>query len=506
MSFRLLRAFVVADVLFRFRRASSLVLLAIMLAASWLWVPDPATGRALIVVESQRALYTAGSIGMATASLATLFIGLFGFYAVSNAVARDTQTRVGQMLASTPLSKTGYILGRFVGNIAYLSSMLAVYALGSFAMVWVRGEGSLDVWRFASQYLLLCTPAVVGVSSLALLFEVTPVLRTRAGDVGFFFLWMTILGMSASSSVHDLPVYWLDLSGFAWMLEHMQRELGTTSFGIGATNFDVTLPPVHFDGIPLTVSAMASRLSSTLIPLALLLPVIALFHRFDPARIRAGGPRREGRRVRLAFLSSLVEWIPVPGSGGLAGAALRDARITILERPWTILAILVAWIAGLAGGKGAVAIVVIVAGATVAGLASRERSSGTAALVHPSPVIAGRRGLWKLAGGLVVTFATGLPLFLRLLSQDWYLGLRFAGGLLLVAGTANLLGFLTGGGRTFLAILLAGVYIAVNASGVAGVDFAGFSTAPPSTAGSLWLAAALVLAVASVLAPRFREG
>ncbi len=488
MSLSILKAFVIADVLMRFRRLSTLMLIGVMIAIAWMWVPDPSTGRAVIVVDGQRALYTAGTIGLATASISTIFIGLFGFYAVSNAVSRDLRSRVGQMLASTPLRSATYIAGRFLGNLAFLAVLLGVFAAGSFLMVLVRGEGGFDPFTFAVQYLLICVPTILMVSALAILFEVTPLLRTRAGDIAFFVLWITLIGVNTATAVGG-RAQWFDPTGMGWLVSTIKQQTGTDSMSIGASSFDTSKPPLAFDGIRLSTASIVPRAANALAPLLLLLPAIAMFHRFDPAKVRTPSRNEGSRGSRLAFLSRFVTWIAPPRPRGVMTAALWDARLTFLERPWTLLAVMVSWIAAMADGKGAVPIVVIAGGLLIADVAAREKISGTTALIGPSSVIAGMTGAWKLATSIALLTVVMLPLLIRFGLNDPARALRLAGGMLLLAGIANLLGFLTGGPRTFVAILLMAVYIAVNDS-VPFIDFAGFHSAiDPATAIGWGLAA-----------------
>ena len=500
MNLSALGAFVVTDVLVRFRRLSTLVLLGLMLAAAWMWVPDPSTGRAVIVVDDHRALYTAGTIGLATASLSTIIVGLFGFYSVSNAVSRDLRTRVGQMLASTPLSRATYIVGRFLGNLAFLSCLLAVYAAGSFTMVLVRGEGSFDPVSFATQYLLICVPAVVTVSALAILFEVTPLLRSRAGDVAFFVLWLSIMGINSATAVSG-KAQWFDPTGLGWVIQEIKKHSGTTSLSIGATSFDKTKPPIDFDGIPFNASTILPRAANAAAPLVLLLPAMVFFHRFDPAKVKTPGRREGSKKGRLLFLSRFITWIIPPTPRGAISAAAWDARLTFLERPWGLLAIAAAWIAALADGKGAVPVAVIAGGFLISSIASRERMQGTSALVASSPVIAGRHGLWKLVASILVLFVVMTPLLVRFGLEDPARAFRLGAGMLLLAGIANLLGFLTGGPRSFVAILLVAVYIAVN-DGASFIDFAGFHEAIDVGVAVRWAVAAIVAGTLSLFAPK----
>ena len=59
-------AIVGADFRIRFRRVSTLVIFLLVSFSAYLWVPDPATGRALLQVGGRRAVYNSAAIGMAT--------------------------------------------------------------------------------------------------------------------------------------------------------------------------------------------------------------------------------------------------------------------------------------------------------------------------------------------------------------------------------------------------------------------------------------------------------
>jgi len=186
---RRVAAIVKADVLIRFRRVSTLVVFLVLNLLAYVSVPDPATGDALMVVEeSRRALYNSAAIGMATALLADIFIGLVGFYVVSNAIARDISSRCGFVIASTTMRASEYLIAKCLGNLVFLATFTAGFMCSAMAMLVVRSEAALEPWVFLRQYLLLVPPAIVFAAVLAILFESIPFLSGRAGDVVFFFV------------------------------------------------------------------------------------------------------------------------------------------------------------------------------------------------------------------------------------------------------------------------------------------------------------------------------
>ncbi|HEX7419913.1 MAG TPA: hypothetical protein VF505_08495, partial [Thermoanaerobaculia bacterium] len=165
------RAVVVADLRIRFRRVSTLVIFLLLSGLAYVWVPDPASGMTLIVFGGRRALYNSAAIGMGTASLATIFIGLAGFYVVSNAIRRDVTSRCGFVIASTTMRGTEYLFGKFAGNVAFLATFMSGFMITSMAMLLVRGEARLEPLVFMWQYALLVPSSIMFVSGLAILFE-----------------------------------------------------------------------------------------------------------------------------------------------------------------------------------------------------------------------------------------------------------------------------------------------------------------------------------------------
>src|SRR5215218_6586563 len=194
MSAQRLLAIVRADFLIRLRRPSTVVVFLLLSAVPYLWIPDPSTGRALMQIGGRRALYNSATIGMATATLGAMFIGLFGFYVISNALRRDVLSRCGYVIASTTMRGSEYIAGKFAGNVVFLTVFTMGYMITAMVMVIVRGEAPLEPLLFAKQYLLLAPPAITFVSAIAIAFECTPLLRTKFGDVFYFFLWVALLG------------------------------------------------------------------------------------------------------------------------------------------------------------------------------------------------------------------------------------------------------------------------------------------------------------------------
>src|SRR5271170_8076885 len=87
------------DFLERVRRYSFLVILA---GALWMAYGVIAEKVAIVVGDGYRGVYNSAWIGMLMAINCSTFLSLCGFYVVKNSVERDSQTRVGRILAATP--------------------------------------------------------------------------------------------------------------------------------------------------------------------------------------------------------------------------------------------------------------------------------------------------------------------------------------------------------------------------------------------------------------------
>lgn len=502
-------AIVHADFLVRFRRPSTLVVFLLLSACAYLWIPAPSTGRALLQINGQRALLNSGAIGMATASIGMIFVGLFGFYVISNAIRRDVVSRCGMVAASTPMRSFEYLLGKFLGNLTFLVTFLSGFMLSSMVMLMVRGEAPLAPIVFVRQYLLLTPPAIVFVSAVAVVFEATPFLSGKFGDVLYFFLWMAFVGVVVGQEAGGGRLTWgryFDMSGFGFMIEQMQATMQTESVSIGASAFDPTKPPLVFDGLTLTREWVAPRIASLLMPLALL-PLAGLcFHRFDPVRTKRTSEK--GRRHWIGRLQMLLKPLSRraaalmlrPARGRSFGTAIWvDAVLTLTLFPLALVAFIALIIATLvsAHAQDVMPIIFLALGIILSDGVTRDRRAGTLSLVFAAPRLRENLVWWKFGSSCVFALLfCALPLIFSLTSG----GGRFAMllvGIIFVAAAATSLGVITGNPKAFLVGFLTFWYVVVNDRGASPlIDFAGFYGR--STNGTLLLYTVLtVIAVAA---------
>lgn len=477
----------------RMRSAATPIALVAFFAAAFFWIPDPQGHAASLTWQMpsgrvQAPLYSAAYVGFALAILSGVVLAMGGFYLVAGSVRRDRERGIGAILAATPLSKAAYLGGKFAAHFAYLL-VLDAFALGAglAAFLW-HGTGAFDPVAFAGPYLLLTIPAMAVCASLAVLFDVTPMLRSRGGLVIWFFvflfglMWvpMNLVGLDVDSprpiAMHR-PV--LDPTGLATAEWLVRGTIPAEATGVSSGHVVMARPieRVPWPGVSISPGLVAMRALNFLIALLPLLPAIAVFDRFDPARARRKA-RKEGRFARFAgrfrrraaavaadALSSRVALTltPVSTRPSAKAAILAEARLiwesaSFVKWPLAIAAML----AGLLPGNFAQGAFLLLIVPVISEAAAREGLAGTAALVFSQPGVPRSPVLWKTAAVGLVVLTLGAPLTIKCLLVSPIRGLACLGGLAAIAALSVAMGSLSGGGKLFTGLYLVVWYMGLS--------------------------------------------
>jgi hypothetical protein len=278
---RILVASARADFLERVRRYSFLFTLGLALYFGYL----TATGRIHMSLGEAQGIYNSAWVGALLSLVGSTFLSLAGFYFVKNTIQRDRETLVGQILASTPLSKSQYVFSKVLSNFAVLSSMIAILALSAVAVQFLRGEDShVQFWPLLSPFLILAIPAMAVVAAVAVIFETIPFLSRGFGNILYFFLWTAALSIPIASHSH-----FLDLSGLSLIKDSAQAaaHLSANSgfaFSLNAGEFQAPVSSFRWDGISWTPGILLTRFAVLGFALALTLLAALFFDRFDSSR------------------------------------------------------------------------------------------------------------------------------------------------------------------------------------------------------------------------------
>ncbi len=292
---RALLALMRAGYLNKVRTYRFLIVLGLTIAAGYVFVPAPDADYVTLGWGSSttfyRGLYDSAWIGAMVAMLTGIFLALTGFYVVNDSIRRDEQTRVGQIIATTPLSNSAYTLGNTLCNFMVLSTMNAIVFLTAIGMQLVRGEDlTINLWALMVPFLGLVLPVMFLVSAVAVMFETRPALRGGLGNVAYVFIWMFSLPLLSES---------VDLFGINAILSSMGTaglakypEIAHNSFILGyGWGFPIgrTLATFTWQGIQWTTELLRTRLLLVGLATGISLLSSVGFSRFDPAR--------EGRKI-----------------------------------------------------------------------------------------------------------------------------------------------------------------------------------------------------------------
>ena len=523
MKMRLLYHLVRADFLERSRRYSFLVTLAAAMYLAYCCV----TGKVVIRLDQYRGVYNSAWLGCLMALVSTTFLTLIGFYIVKSAVQRDQETRVGQILATTPMTKSFYTVAKTISNFAVLAAMIGVMALAAILMQWLKAEDPhVDLWALLSPFLLFALPAMAFTAALAVLFEILPILRGGAGNVIYFFVWTALLAMPISSmDKGGRPTdatYFTDLTGVVSVMGNMQADLGSidqeyksgASLSIGDT---VTSKKFLWKGLHLGPAAYLSRATCLLMALGVALVAALFFHRFDPAR-EWGRKRAPAEIVDRANGEAAVAALPVQAPVRLtplvrAAIAPSLPRLVLAELKlmlkghrwwWYIVAggLFVASItAPLNAVRGGVAVAVLIWPVLVwSQMGTREARFNMASLIFSSERSLQRQLPAVWIAGVVVAVSTNAGLAIRLLVAGDRSGLlAWLACSLFVPSLALALGIWSGTSKAFEAIYTVWWYVG-PAHHVPGLDFLGAT--PESARPYLFLSLTMALVAAAYLGRR----
>ena len=220
-----------ADFLERARRYSFLVLVAATVYISYVFVPPVESSNPLdrgnvqvILFGANRGLYNSAWIGAMFGIVVATIATLAAFFPLKNTVTLDRQTRVGQILAATPIRKSVYVLGKWLSNLILVAILLSVMTGVGLIMQLVRGENlQLNPLTLASHLWLIGFPTLALVAALAVFFDCIPPLDGGAGNVIYFFIFtlaVPLVGAIGSTAPTSDP------SGIAIVLADMQRVVG----------------------------------------------------------------------------------------------------------------------------------------------------------------------------------------------------------------------------------------------------------------------------------------
>ncbi len=305
-----------ADFLQRTRSYGFLITLGLTLYFGYFLIPPNHSSYATMQIGGHRGLYNSAYLGSLMALLISPFLSLAGFYLVKNAIDRDIRTGVGQILATTTLTKPLYTIGKAISNFAVLAVMVAIMGVAAVAMQFVRQEDlTLDLGQIFTPLIFISLPVMLVVAGVAVLFEAIPWLRGGLGNVVYFFLWVSALSSPMARLDSAKGGAYNDLFGMGVLVPSITAASETAFPGSSKAGLSMginiktsgkfwDLTTFRWEGLDWTRQVMLSRLWWLSVGLALALLAAFFFRRFDPAR---EGSRRTSKKAKWPSDPEVIE-------------------------------------------------------------------------------------------------------------------------------------------------------------------------------------------------------
>ncbi len=307
-----------ADFLERVRRYSFLVMLGLAALLGY----QTAVGNVRLQLGDYRGEFNSAWVGGMMSIIATFFIGWFGFYLVKGSVAHDRETGVGQIMATTPMTRPLYTLGKWISNFAVLMLMVVILAIFGIVIQFLSGESmQVDLGAYLLPFVFIVMPLMALVAAVAVLFEAIPFLSGGFGNIVYFFGFIMMLPFIMEQDfINTYPA--IEPMGLALLKADMTEEVlkvfpdYDNSFMLGGMDTPI-IGTFIWTGIEWTPAIIATRFA--FIGLAILLTLLAaiFFDRFDTSRAK---PKR--------IKNTASDSAPVPAS---TSQALPTPRLTPLN-------------------------------------------------------------------------------------------------------------------------------------------------------------------------------
>jgi hypothetical protein len=447
-----------------------------------------------------RGEFNSAWIGTMTVLVTNTFLGLFAFYLVNDCIERDIRTGVGQIIATTPISRATYLVGKWISNCVVLFVLELILAAAAVIMVLLKQEAALDLGALLMPFLAVGLPCMTLIAALAVVFETVPWLRGAVGNTIYFFLWIISLSSVAFLMLGGIDLPFLKDPMGLYVFQDSLHVAASTAFPDDAVgvmsigNSAYKLKVFNWTGLDWTPGIVGRQWLWAAFGLGLILLSALWFARFDPSReglrrarrapeeVKEGEPAeprkkspRTTRRIALPNLSPLVSKLAQVNP--FLGVLIAELRMLLNGRRWW-------WWLGIAGLN--IAILICPLEMTKAYLlplawlwplalwsemGNRERKNNTYQMVFSSarPVLRQLPAAW-LAGVLATALfeIAGAGFFLS--SGDLPGLAGWVGAVIFVPTLALALGVFSSGSRVFEVVYVILWYIGPLQKS-AGMDF-----------------------------------
>lgn len=274
------------DYLQRTRSYAFLITLCASLAIGYTFVPEPTANYSTIRIADYIGFYNSAWFGYVTAIMTSVFLSLIGFYLVNSGIKADVDTKVGQIVASTPVKNLIYLLGKLTSNFMVLLTIVFFVFSMSITLFFLYNDGySFELLQFVKPYLLITIPAMFFIAALAVVFEVLLPKYTIVQNIAFFFLFAAL----AAVNLPEDSNFTMDVYGSKIVTSQMVEAVNQIDGSDGNSGLNIgyviggTKDPKNFkfEGVSFPISFVLSRVLWMFLGIGLVALISPFFHRFD---------------------------------------------------------------------------------------------------------------------------------------------------------------------------------------------------------------------------------
>jgi hypothetical protein len=476
---------VYADYLQRTRSYTFLIILAVSLYFTYLFVPLHEANYTTLRIGNYIGVNTSGWNGYVSALMSSVFLTMTGFYLINSNIKKDVSTGVGLIIAATTIGNFRYLLAKTCSNFLLLLSITGTISLMSMAVFLFRSSAyPFVISDFIWPFLWVTLPAVFVVSCIAVAAETFFYRYTILMNIGYYLLFISFL----VPLQHINPQF--DLLGIKSVTQAMQELIRqqfqernvTISMGF-LIGHKENLKAFRFEGISWSSAYLLSRLLWMSAGMALVYLSSLLFHRFDFA----------APFTRLRKLAGSMKAAPAPEVLPLVMqmAPVREIKLSDLPQvasSYQLMPLLKTellmlyrkgpkwlWLFNI-GGMAALALTPLMAAQQIvlpvlwffqvarwSDISTRERNAGIHYFSYASYKPLSRIFTAQVLSAIILSVCLAVPLLIRLAFDAQLMAMAsvMLGGILIVM-LAILAGLLSGGKKLFEIVFFMLTYSNIN--------------------------------------------
>lgn len=428
----------------------------------FLCVPGMADGYQIFYLGGVRGVYNSAWLGAIAAILPTILLWLPGFYLLRSQISEDRRLKIGQTVASAPISKLQYIGEKFLCNFAVLFSFASIFVVAVLFMQLFRREWMVvEPMKYLLPLLLITVPYLVFLAALTVFMDVVPLLKGTFGNIVVFFIWVTLSSVSVAAPGNSFDVF-----GIGYVLGQMLGGAQAVypglpeaaSFGYYPNNG--TIPTFQWSGMVWEQSFLLNRVLWIGISLCLVAMAVLVFDRFRTPHSSRGVESKKAPSL-IPRHTHTLQLPPVLKSSrtGFSSLLCGELRLMLGDKPlWWYGAVLTAVVCSyfvvISDGLRWISLIMLLPIGVWSQMGCREKLYNTSALIASS---CAKMEKWLAcwSAGVLVSFFFSSGLLLRFATDgQWQHFAAWAAGALFIPTVAMLCGTLAGGTAMF-----EGVYI-----------------------------------------------